>query len=83
LAPATISGIVRSTEGGKRIAAQLSIPELKGLKVKAAADGTFSLKAPAGTYSVTISAPGFVSQTKSVVVKDGDQAIFNVDLHPK
>jgi Carboxypeptidase regulatory-like domain len=81
--PATISGIVRSTEGGKRIAAQLSIPELKGLKVKAAADGTFSLKAPAGTYSVTISAPGFVSQTKSVVVKDGDQAIFNVDLHPK
>ena len=81
--PATISGIVRSTEGGKRIAAQLSIPELKGLKVKAAADGTFSLKAPAGTYSITISAPGFVSQTKSVVVKDGDQAIFNVDLHPK
>lgn len=80
--PATITGIVRSTQGGKRVAASLSIPELK-LSVKAAADGTFSVKVPAGTYSVTISAGGFVAQTKSVTVKDGDQAIFNVDLHPK
>lgn len=80
--PATITGIVRSTQGGRRIAAQLAIPEAK-LKVKAAADGTFSVQVPAGTYSITISAAGFVSQTKSVAVKDGDQAIFNVDLHPK
>jgi hypothetical protein len=80
--PATLSGIVRSTEGGKKIPAQLSIVELK-LKVQAGADGTFSVKVPAGTYSITISSAGFASQTKSVVVKDGDQAIFNVDLHPK
>jgi hypothetical protein len=28
-----------------------------------------------------ISAPGFITQTKTVTVKDGDQAIYNVDLH--
>jgi hypothetical protein len=32
---------------------------------------------------VKISAPGYLAQTKDVTVKDGDQAIFNVDLHPK
>jgi hypothetical protein len=40
------------------------------------------MRVPGGTYSVIISAKGFITQQKSVTVKDGDQAIFNVDLFP-
>lgn len=80
--PATLTGIVRSTAGGAPIAADLEVPQLK-LKAKATAQGSFSFQVPGGTYTVTIAAPGFLAQTKSVTVKDGDQAIFNVDLHPR
>jgi len=80
--PATLTGIVRSTAGGAPVAADLEVRELR-LKAKASAQGSFSFQVPGGTYTVTISAPGFLAQTKSVTVKDGDQAIFNVDLHPR
>lgn len=80
--PATITGIVRSTAGGQAVAADLELPQLKQ-KAKATAQGAFAFTVPGGTYTVIISAPGFLSQTKSVTVKDGDQAIFNVDLHPR
>ncbi len=80
--PATITGLVRSTKGGKPISADLAIPQAK-IRTKATAQGAFSFRLEGGTYTVTISAPGYVTQTKNVTVKDGDQAIFNVDLHPK
>ena len=80
--PATITGLVRSTAGGKAIAADLEIPQLKQ-KTKASATGAFTIQLEGGTYTVNISARGYLSQSKSVTVKDGDQAIFNVDLHPK
>ncbi len=79
--PATINGLVRSTRGGKPVAAELEIPEAK-LKARASATGAFSLRVPGGTYRVIISADGYLTQNKSVTVRDGDQAIFNVDLHP-
>ena len=81
-APATINGVVHSTVGGKPVAADLEIPQAK-IKTKANATGAFSFHLEGGTYTVNISAPGFLSQRKSVTVKDGDQAILNVDLHPK
>ncbi|MBS1149296.1 MAG: hypothetical protein H6Q89_994 [Myxococcaceae bacterium] len=80
--PATITGLVRSTAGGKPVSANLEIPQAK-LKTRASASGSFSFRVEGGTYTVNISAPGYLSQSKSVTVKDGDQAIFNVDLHPK
>ncbi len=78
--PATITGFVRS-RGGKPISASLEIPELNQ---QASADekGAFHFTVPGGTYRVIISAKGYRSQVKRVSVKDGDQAIFNVDLHP-
>lgn len=79
--PATITGLVRNTRGGAPIAADLEIPELK-LKTRADDKGAFSMRVPGGTYSVIISAQGFITQQKSVTVKDGDQAIFNVDMFP-
>lgn len=80
--PATLSGQVRSTRGGKPIAAQLQIQELKQT-VSCDDAGAFSLQIPGGKYTVRITATGFVTQTKSVTVRDGDQAIFNLDLSPK
>lgn len=80
--PATLSGLVRSTRGGKPVAATLAIPQAK-LKFKANAQGAFSVQVESGVYTVNISSPGYLPQTKSVVVKPGDQTIFNVDLHPK
>ncbi len=80
--PATINGIVRSTKGGTPVAADLEIPQLK-MKTKADAKGAFTFTVDGGTYTVKISAPGYITQTKDVTVKDGDRAIFNVDLYPR
>lgn len=80
--PATVSGQVRNAKGGTPVTANLEIREAN-IKAKADAGGTFAFRLAGGTYTVTISAKGFVTQTKQVTVKDGDQAIFNVDLQPK
>lgn len=80
--PATVRGQVRSARGGKPVVAQLEIRELKQT-VSADAGGAFSVQIPGGKYTVRISAAGFHTQTKTVTVRDGDQAIFNVDLAPK
>ncbi|MBL8933609.1 MAG: carboxypeptidase regulatory-like domain-containing protein [Archangium sp.] len=80
--PATVSGSVRSARGGAAVQANLEIPEAS-IKAKADDKGGFVFRLAGGTYTVTISAKGFVTQTKQVTVKDGDQAIFNVDLQPK
>lgn len=80
--PATVRGQVRSARGGKPVVAQLEIRELKQT-VAADAGGAFSVQIPGGKYTVRISATGFHTQTKTVTVRDGDQAIFNVDLAPK
>ena len=79
--PATVIGTVRNARGGDPIVASLFIPELK-LKIRADAQGRFTFQVKGGIYKVIISAPGFYKQTKSVDVKEGDEAIFNVDLHP-
>lgn len=80
--PATVSGFVRSARGGAPVKANLVIPEAN-IKAKADDSGSFVFRLVGGTYTVTISAKGFTTQTKQVTVKDGDQAIFNVDLQPK
>ncbi len=79
---ATITGIVRSTQGGAPVQAELEIPQAR-IKTRANAQGAFTFRVEGGTYSVNISAPGYIKQSKNVTVRDGDQAIFNVDLHPK
>jgi hypothetical protein len=79
---ATITGLVRSKRGGKPISADLEIPGVK-VRTRADARGAFAFKVAGGTYQVNISAPGYVAQSKTVTVKDGDEAIFNVDLYPQ
>lgn len=79
---ATISGKVRSTRQGRAIIATLVIPSAN-VRTRTDAQGDFSLKLKPGTYRIIISAKGHLTQTKSVTVRDGEQAIFNVDLFPR
>ena len=81
-APARLTGVVRSRGTGKPIAAQLEIAEAKA-KVAVDAEGMFRLDVPGGSYTVVISAPGYLEQKKQVKVASGDRAIFNVELHPR
>jgi len=79
---ATLSGQVRSVRKGKPLKALLFIPEAK-IRRRTDARGTFQVQLKQGRYRLIFSAPGHVSQTKVVTVRDGEQAIFNVDLFPK
>ena len=79
--PASITGLVRSTRGGRPIAAELSLRQTK-ISTRANDKGAFSFRVEAGTYTVKITAPGFRPQTKELTVTDGDQAILNIDLYP-
>jgi hypothetical protein len=76
--PATVRGLVRSRTG-EAIKASVVI---KGVaqKVQVNAEGRFFVTVPGGTYLFVISAPGYVTQTKKVVLADGDQAILHTDL---
>ncbi|NPC85327.1 hypothetical protein HPC49_44925, partial [Pyxidicoccus fallax] len=80
--PATLTGHVRSTRGGQPLAATLLIAQAK-VRTRTDAKGAFAVKVKGGTYRITISARGHLSQTKVVKVRDGEQAIFNVDLFPR
>ncbi len=77
---ATLRGLVRSTRGAP-VQAAVKIREASA-STKAGADGRFLIRIPGGRYTVQIEAKGFISQTKSVDVGDGDQAIFHCDLEP-
>jgi hypothetical protein len=77
---AVLRGSIRSTTG-RPVTAAVRIANSK-VKVKVGADGRFEVQLDAGTYSLTISAPGHMPQTKSVTLAPGDQAIFQVDLQP-
>ena len=79
---ATISGKIRSTRQGRAIGATLAIPSAN-LRKRTDYQGSFSLKLKPGTYRIIISAKDHLTQTKSVTVRDGEQAIFNVDLFPR
>jgi hypothetical protein len=71
-------GQVRTVRG-KPVAALLKIPEAQ-INTRTASDGRFHVRVPGGRYTVVFEAPGFVRQSKTVEVADGDQAIFYVDL---
>jgi hypothetical protein len=77
-APAVLSGLVRS-EAGVPVAARVRLLE-PGLSVDADAGGRFRFEVPAGRYTLTIEAPGFITQKKGVRAGAGDQNIYNVDL---
>ena len=77
-APAVLIGLVRG-EDGHPVPAKVRLLE-PSLEVDADARGRFRFEVPAGRYTLTIEAPGFVTQKKSVRAGAGEQNIYNVDL---
>lgn len=77
---ATVTGFVRSPRG-QPISASLTLAEAE-ISTRADNTGAFVVRVLGGSYSVVVSAPGFVTQTRKVTVKDGDQVIFNMTLRP-
>jgi len=82
LVPATLTGQVRSVREGMPLQATLSIPEAR-VRLRTDSRGTFQVQLKQGRYRVSFSAPGHITQTKEISVREGEQAIFNVDLFPK
>jgi hypothetical protein len=75
---AKIRGVI-SSAAGPVAKATVRIVELK-LKQAVKPDGRFEADVPGGRYTVIIEAPRHVTQTKTVEVADGDQAIFQIEL---
>jgi hypothetical protein len=77
---ATLRGLIRA-KSGEVVKATVRVVELK-LKLAVKTDGRFSADVPSGKYTLVIEARGFVTQTKTVEVSGGDQAIFHAELEP-
>ncbi|RKI00827.1 hypothetical protein D7Y15_37275 [Corallococcus sp. AB030] len=79
---ATLVGQVRSARNGQPLVATVTIAQAK-VRTRTDKSGTFTARVRGGTYRITLSAAGHVTQTKMVTVREGEQAILNVDLFPR
>jgi hypothetical protein len=75
---AQIQGLVQTFDGKPLIATIAVSPP--GSEHESGPDGRFSIDVPPGRYQVQISKPGYVTQTKEVVVAEKAVIVINVDL---
>jgi hypothetical protein len=78
--PGAISGVIHG-QGNQPIGAFVTLTEL-GLLVRPDAEGAFRFDVPAGQYTLTIEAEGYLPQSKVIAVRPGEQHIYNVELQP-
>ncbi len=74
-----IKGLVRSFRS-KGLKAYVTIMPL-GIELQTDADGRFQSELPPGSYTLSIKALGYRSQTKEVKVEENSVIILNVDMH--
>jgi hypothetical protein len=75
-----IEGVVQNASNSARIAGALV--ETAGASTRTDASGTYRLPLPAGFYSVTASAPGFLAQTQNAAAAPGMFSLLNFALRP-
>lgn len=86
LPPGELRGVVRAQSTGRPVMAKIEIAATEKVPAKnvtPAADGTFAIELPPGTYTVAITADGYAAQSISVVIPANNVLIKNVDLVKK
>jgi hypothetical protein len=78
--PGAISGVVHG-QGNRPVPAFITLTEL-GLAVRADEEGAFRFDVPAGQYTLSIEAEGYLLQTKVISVGPGEHHIYNLELQP-
>jgi hypothetical protein len=78
--PGAISGVVHGL-GNQPVPAFVTLTEL-GLAVHADPQGAFRFDVPAGQYTLTVEAEGYLPQNKVITVRPGEQHIYNLELQP-
>ena len=76
---ASLSGRVAAANGDPIAAATVRIAET-GRKTETGADGSYELPHPAGSYTVEVSAFGYVTQSHSVTLTGNDETQLDVAL---
>jgi hypothetical protein len=79
--PGLLRGEVHSLPKGNAVANAVVTIAPGGAKAETAADGTFSINLPPGTYKMTVKAAGLAPQELEVVIEVGSVVIKNIDLH--
>ncbi len=80
-APAELRGLIDSRRGSVSAATVRVDGQREPLTL--GRDGRFSVKLPAGTYTLSVTAPGFAPQTHRLALTEGEQTVFHVQLLPK
>jgi hypothetical protein len=75
-----VEGVVQNASNSARIAGALV--ETAGASTRTDSSGTYRLTLPAGFYSVTASAPGFLAQTQNAAAAPGMFSLLNFALRP-
>ena len=76
---AKLRGRVTATDPSFK--ATVTVVEAKQ-KIAVSGDGRFALELPGGSYKVVVEAPGYLSQSRTVNLADGDQTIYYFELRP-
>lgn len=71
----------RVTAGGRAFTATVSVVEAKR-KLTVSGDGRFDIDLPGGSYKVVVEAPGYLTQSRTVNLADGDHTIYYFELRP-
>nr|WP_228530770.1 MULTISPECIES: OmpA family protein [Myxococcaceae] len=77
--------LVSASAGGKPVAATVTLkgPKEDSVSLPAAARGPSKLEVPAGQYTVSVTAEGFLAQTRDVQVSEGGELKVAFELVPE